>query len=234
MPGHGGISRADEQLMARFSGRVDHRVGRFLGRPRDDRWVWDQVAASMLGGAGPDATLSLQTLLQHVPEDERELAAQAFQEAVEHGEPVLLSCRLRSADGTCRSVLITAEVMEAEPSGLSMAELLEMDGLSVATGPWLAGNLIDLTALRLDATRMAVDHAVAEVTRHRAVIEQAKGIIMLGYGVDADAAFLLLSRHSQDTNTKLHELAARLVDQVTELGHDTASARLDALLKRPT
>jgi hypothetical protein len=39
----GGASPADEQLVARFSGRLDDRVGRFVGRPHADQWVWDEI-----------------------------------------------------------------------------------------------------------------------------------------------------------------------------------------------
>ena len=145
-----------------------------------------------------------------------------------------VSCRLHAADGTLRSVLITAEVMEAEPSELSMATTLELDMLAGGSGPWLAGLLIDLTELRLSAIRAATEHAVAEALRHRAVIEQAKGIVMVVYRVDADTAFHLLTRHSQNTNTKLHELAARLVAQVTDLSFNPAPAHIDALLNPPT
>lgn len=44
------------------------------------------------------------------------------------------------------------------------------------------------------------------------VIEQAKGILMGCYGLSADAAFTLLRRWSQDTNTKLHRVAQTVVD----------------------
>jgi GAF domain-containing protein len=48
----------------------------------------------------------------------------------------------------------------------------------------------------------------------RAVIDQAKGILMGRHGVSADAAFDLLSKQSQLTNRKLHDVASDLVDEV--------------------
>ncbi|HYI59657.1 MAG TPA: ANTAR domain-containing protein [Microlunatus sp.] len=228
------VFEADEQLVAPFSGRLDHRLGRFLGRPHADRWVWDREVLGILGCPAAETSTSLQTLLQHVAPDERELAAEAFLAAVEQSRPVVLSCRLYSGDGRFRSVLIAAEVTRTEPAGLAMADLLEVDGLSAADGPWLVGHLIDLTAFHLSATRAVTDHAVAEATRHRAVIEQAKGIVMLAYQVDADVAFQVLRRHSQNTNTKLRDLAARLVDAVQGMDLDAAPARIDALLSRRT
>ena len=44
-----------------------------------------------------------------------------------------------------------------------------------------------------------------------AIIGQATGILMERYGLDADRAFAALSRTSQDTNTRLREVARRVV-----------------------
>jgi hypothetical protein len=231
----GGASPAEEQLVARFSGRLDDRVGRFLGRPHADQWVWDQQLDAILGySRGGDSASPLQTLLQHVADDEQSWAADAFRAAVVHGDPVMVSCRLHAADGSVRSVLITAVMSDDEPTGVSMSTLLRMDGLTAAAGPWLVGQVVDLTTLRLGATRAAANHAVNEAAKHRAVIEQAKGILMLTYRVEADTAFELLRHHSQNTNTKVHDLAAHLVAQVTALHLDeTAPVQVDALLQQP-
>jgi AmiR/NasT family two-component response regulator len=47
----------------------------------------------------------------------------------------------------------------------------------------------------------------------RAVIEQAKGIIMGAMNCDAKRAFEVLVRQSQHENRKLHEVARELVTQ---------------------
>ena len=48
------------------------------------------------------------------------------------------------------------------------------------------------------------------------VIEQAKGVLVGIYGIDADTAFAVLVRWSQHTNTKLHLLALDLVDAASK------------------
>jgi AmiR/NasT family two-component response regulator len=48
---------------------------------------------------------------------------------------------------------------------------------------------------------------------NRAVIEQAKGILMSERRCTADEAFTILSRISQDANRKLRDVAAALVEQ---------------------
>jgi GAF domain-containing protein len=47
----------------------------------------------------------------------------------------------------------------------------------------------------------------------RAVIDQAKGILMGRHGISADAAFDMLSRESQTTNRRLRDIAGDLVEE---------------------
>lgn len=86
----------------------------------------------------------------------------------------------------------------------------------------------DITLVRLAASRAA--DAVAAVVQlvgarelaaqlesamaSRAVIEQAKGIIMGREGVDEGTAFEVLRRQSQDSNVKVRTVAAQLVRSV--------------------
>jgi ANTAR domain/PAS fold len=70
--------------------------------------------------------------------------------------------------------------------------------------------MVDLTWHLREESRQAVDGALQGAFTHRAVIEQAKGIIMVARGVDAEAAFKLLTAQSQHTNTKLHSVATAL------------------------
>ena len=80
------------------------------------------------------------------------------------------------------------------------------------------GYLVDLTDARRDASRDDVQEALAGALDHRAVIEQAKGVLMLAHGVDADESFALLRAYSQDHNVKVRDLADRLVDLVAKDG----------------
>jgi GAF domain-containing protein len=54
----------------------------------------------------------------------------------------------------------------------------------------------------------------------RAVIDQAKGILMGRHGMSADAAFDLLSKESQLANRKLRDIAQDIVDEVQGGGPD--------------
>jgi GAF domain-containing protein len=67
----------------------------------------------------------------------------------------------------------------------------------------------------IDAYRSAARLAagLAEAMRSRATIEQAKGILMARHGINAQEAFELLARSSQNENRKLREVARQLVEQ---------------------
>lgn len=66
-----------------------------------------------------------------------------------------------------------------------------------------------------DYARFKSASDVAEALRwsidNRAPIEQAKGILMAVHGIDADAAFDTMRRHSQSSNRKLRDIAVELV-----------------------
>jgi GAF domain-containing protein len=68
------------------------------------------------------------------------------------------------------------------------------------------------------AAHVAIALSAAEETEHlttaldtRTVIGQATGILMERLGVDAGVGFSVLARLSQETNTKLHDIAASIV-----------------------
>ena len=76
------------------------------------------------------------------------------------------------------------------------------------------GYLVDLTRVRRDETDAEVQLALAGITEHRAVIEQAKGMVMAANGCDEEEAFRHLRRCSQHANLKVNEVARRLVAAV--------------------
>ena len=79
----------------------------------------------------------------------------------------------------------------------------------------LAAAILSVDAYRSTA-RLARD--MSEAMRSRAVIEQAKGILMADQRISADEAFQQLTKLSQHTNTKLRDVASRLVTERTEGG----------------
>ena len=83
--------------------------------------------------------------------------------------------------------------------------LRDVAGVVIGT----SGFYVDVTESYERDIRGVSEDAVGEITAHRAEIEQARGMLMLVYGISAQRAFEILVWRSQQTNTKLRELAAR-------------------------
>jgi GAF domain-containing protein len=83
-------------------------------------------------------------------------------------------------------------------------------GAMNAESEHVASLLAAHAAVALAAVRRESELRQALETRD--TIGMAKGIVMERYGVDPDAAFRVLVRLSQETNTKLREVARQVVD----------------------
>jgi len=87
-----------------------------------------------------------------------------------------------------------------DPDQLPLAELL------VAVGGAVIGNMSSYS----DAERMALQ--LREATESRALVDQAKGILMHALGCSADQAFDRMREISQQHNLKVTEVARRIID----------------------
>jgi AmiR/NasT family two-component response regulator len=68
------------------------------------------------------------------------------------------------------------------------------------------------SAIDITLQRFAEYHNLQGAFGRRAVIEQAKGILMGRHSLDADGAFEMLRRHSQNNGRKLADVATAVVD----------------------
>src|SRR4051794_2056957 len=73
--------------------------------------------------------------------------------------------------------------------------------------------------------KQRIYEAVRDIAEKRAIIDQAKGMLMLVYGVDADAAFGLLRWQSQHHNVKLRLMAEQLVEDFSRASHAAVDRR---------
>jgi GAF domain-containing protein len=85
--------------------------------------------------------------------------------------------------------------------------------LALSYGEQLAATLQSVDAYKSAAT---LARNMADAMRSRAVIEQAKGILMADDRINDDEAFQQLTKLSQTANLKLREVARRLVDERTQ------------------
>ena len=77
----------------------------------------------------------------------------------------------------------------------------------------------------LAAERDQMWAASREFNERRAITEQAKGMLMFVYGVDADEAFDVLRSQSQTHNVKLSLLADQVVKDLVELARANGPGR---------
>lgn len=87
-----------------------------------------------------------------------------------------------------------------------------------ARWPGPSGYYIDVTDTVDEERRETLDENMPEKIAARELIEQAKGALMMAYGITAEQAFRVLIWRSQETNTKLRELAAHLMTAVPRVG----------------
>jgi anti-anti-sigma factor len=159
-----------------------------------------------------DVVPTLAIVSRHIHPEDRGRVLDALGQCGVDGEPFGCQYRLLDLTGTERFVTLT---------GAGTA-----DGDTLRT---VTGFLVDSTAAQRDAVAHQVNEELTQALRSHAVIDQAKGAFMLGYGIDGDAAFELLRWGSQQRNVRLLTLAERLVAAVEAgggLGSDTRQ-RLD-------
>jgi hypothetical protein len=181
-------------------------VGQFCYHVHEDRWEWSEEMYRLHGFQPGEVVPTTELILRHKQRGEGDVGRPQVEEAVRSGKPHSFRHRIVDAHGRVRTV-VTVWTGLRDPAG----ELVEVRGymMDVSEG------------VRRDCTS-----AVAAAVEGRAVIDQAKGMLMLLHGLTEDAAFEVLRDSSCRTNTKLHLIAQRLVDALV---HEGAGPRGDEL-----
>jgi len=199
---------------AGVSDPLARQAGRFVYHVAEDRWEWDEDVFAIHGYSPDEVEPTTALFLQHKHEQDRAKVEGTLQRAVATGEPFNIYYRIRTREVERRVVLVGAG---------------ELVGGRVER---LVGYYLDLTPEFTAETTAAADAAVAASAAARDTIEQAKGVLMLGYGLDADAAFAMLKWWSRNRNVKVREIAERLLAVAREghVSHPGLRRLLDALL----
>ena len=184
-------------------------MGSYRYAAAEGSWQWSDGVYAIHGFRRGEVVPSTALLLAHAHSADRRRAAQLLKSGLHDGELFSFLYRLVDASGQLRRALITGE-------GIFGCQ-------GQVTG--LHGYLIDVTESQSRARSREVAGTVRKAIAARAVIEQAKGALMLVYGLDGEAAFALLSWQSQHANIKLRELAERLVAAVGGDASATAAIR---------
>lgn len=177
---------------------IPKTVGRFRFSLAEERWKWSAEVAALHGYTAREMTPTTATVLSHVHHDDRGDAFVAMSKMAE--TPTLASHKLRIVDvhGVVRHVVLLGNRVAGAP-----AHELRTAGL-----------YIDIT----DPYDSEIDESVAaqlhRLTTAQPQIEQAKGMLMVMYGVPASQALDLLAWRSQDTGIDVQTIAERLIEAV--------------------
>ncbi|MDC7122374.1 ANTAR domain-containing protein [Cellulomonas fimi] len=189
--------------------QAEAQVGQYRFSSGDDRWRWSDEMFEIHGMEAGEVVPTRDLFLRHVHADHRDRVAAALEACERDGTPVGEHYVLVDLAGTERAVTLSGG----------------RDGSAVS------GFLVDVSASQRATVASAVNAQLNQALESHAVIDQAKGILMLVYGIDGDAAFELLRWSSQQRNVRLLALAERLVAAVEGAGGlaPTSRARLDEL-----
>ncbi|GAB4586862.1 PAS and ANTAR domain-containing protein [Nocardia sp. IFM 10818] len=199
----GELSSSDADALEQVIGTGrPQSVGAFRFWFADKRWEWSDEVAAMHGYAPGTVHPTTELLLEHKHPEDRAQVATSLARAVENGEPFSSRHRIVDTGGVVRHVIVVGDHMVDEKNRV------------VGT----SGYYIDVTDTLAEHRQETLDDALPELYRARAVIEQAKGALMLVYGINSEQAFRVLTWRSQETNTKLRVLASQLVAEITAMG----------------
>jgi hypothetical protein len=174
--------------------------GPFVYNVGRQSWWWADDVYRILGFEPGDIVPTTDLLVAHKHPEDAAVATAIILNAFTSGEPFALWHRIIDARRRTRQVVSVG------------------DGLHDAAGNLVEvrGYMVDVTGSKRGQTARDIDEAVRRSAESRGTIEQAKGVLMATLALDAEAAFDLLKRASQNANVKLRELAQRLLSALEE------------------
>jgi PAS domain S-box-containing protein len=175
----------------------------------DQRWEWSDQVQRMHGYEPGSVAPTTELVLSHKHPDDRSQVAATIDHILNTREPFSTRHRIVDTGGNVRHVVVVGD------------RLLDDHGEVIGTH----GFYIDVTAAAEQEQEDILTAKLAKASESRASIEQTKGMLMLVYGIGADAAFDLLRWLSQDANIKLRPLAEQIAQDLCDsgLGADSRS-----------
>lgn len=201
---------ADVTSERALAGGASQRVGSFRFYFDDQRWEWSPQVERMHGYEPGTVTPTTEIVLSHEHPDDYGQVAATLEEIRRTSQAFSTRHRIIDVQGNVHYVVVVGDRLHAE------------DGTVIGTH----GFYVDVTPSVQQGHEDRVTEAVAEIAESRRAIEQAKGMLMLIYRIDADAAFDLLKWRSQEGNVKLRLLAAQIAADFLDLSYyDTLPPR---------
>ncbi|MCV7218908.1 ANTAR domain-containing protein [Mycobacterium crocinum] len=183
-----------------------HQVGQFRFYFDDERWEWSDAVQIMHGYEPGTVSPTTELVLSHKHPDDYQQVANTLDDVRRHHKAFSTRHRIVDTTGRIHHVIVVADKLQ-DASG----EVIGTEGFYVDVTP---GE---------DRKQKQFSEAIAEIAENRATIEQAKGMLMVVYGIDSEAAFDLLRWRSQEANIKLRLLADQVVADFVALSQAEVS-----------
>ncbi|HEX5253614.1 MAG TPA: PAS and ANTAR domain-containing protein [Mycobacterium sp.] len=168
----------------------------------DQRWEWSEQVQRMHGYEAGTVTPTTELVLSHKHPDDRGHVAATIDQIVHTRQAFSTRHRIVDTRGDVRHVVVVGD------------QIFDDDGDVIGTH----GFYIDVSGPRERIREDEMRAKLAEISENRAGIEQAKGMLMLLYGLSDSAAFELLKWLSQEANIKLRPLAEQIAEDFRGAG----------------
>ncbi|MCF8587853.1 PAS and ANTAR domain-containing protein [Gordonia liuliyuniae] len=172
------------------------RVGSFRYWFDEDRWEWSDEVAAIHGYRPGEVQPTTALLISHKHIDDRQSFTELVRTMRERRTHFSSRHRIVDTAGRVHHVVVMGRTFRGR------------DGEVAGTG----GFYVDLGPAVDDTVRDRVDEQVQHFRARGAVIEQAKGMLMLVYGIDDDRAFDVLRWLSQSRNVPVVDVCRTIVE----------------------
>ncbi|OUC76061.1 diguanylate cyclase [Gordonia lacunae] len=195
------------------------RIGAFRFFYDGEKWEWSDEVAALHGYAPGEVEPTTELMRRHKHPDDRAHFDAVLAEMLTNHAPFSSRHRIIDTSGRVHPVAVIAH------------SIADAAGEAIGT----EGFYLDLTDAEMAVVQRRVDDQVRAFRDSSGVIEQAKGMLMLVYGVNADRAFDVLRWRSQQENVKIRDVAAALLDEIQAglVMEDHHRRRLDEIVLRP-
>lgn len=170
-------------------------TGRFSYDVLADAWRWDDEMFRLHGYEPGSVEPTTRLVLERNHSADRVRVKELLGRIRTAGVPFSIAYRVIGADGIERHVVAVGQGTRNEADDATTIE----------------GFYIDLTAEFSDESELYARAAIEAAADSRAVIEQAKGVLMLAFGLGPTQAFAMLGWWSRNHKIKIRDLAERLV-----------------------
>jgi ANTAR domain/PAS fold len=167
-------------------------VGQFVWDVRTDTWWWSDALYRLLGYEPGAVTPNMERFLAHKAAED-----------LARVDTVISRCRDEGGPFSCYHHINDVHGLRKTVVAVGHGERDAADSQTVT----ITGFIVDVTGSSRQETNAALQATLA----NRAAIEQVKGVIMLVYGLSADAAFQMLVGHSKIANKKVSAIAVAVV-----------------------